>query len=221
MTQPSCEEVRDAAAELALGVVAGQERARLLQHLDGCPVCRREVAELMPTADALLLAAPTVEPPAGFEDRTIRRVLGPRRRRRGRSWMAAAALVVIASVAAVAGTQLVDRRQDRQAASFVEANNVQTPRAARVTAGDGRDVGQALAYDGGQPFVFVSIADSVPDTSLVAEAVGRDGARRPVGVLTMRGGRGSLSAAVEGETADVVELVLTEAGTVRYRARFA
>ena len=39
---PRCEEMRELAAELALGIVEGEERGRALQHLADCPDCRAE-----------------------------------------------------------------------------------------------------------------------------------------------------------------------------------
>jgi hypothetical protein len=62
---PGCHQVREVAAELALGVLAGQERAEALQHLAGCSSCRRHVAELAEVADELLLLTPSREPPWG------------------------------------------------------------------------------------------------------------------------------------------------------------
>ena len=38
---PRCEETRELAAELALGIVEGEERGRALEHLADCPDCRR------------------------------------------------------------------------------------------------------------------------------------------------------------------------------------
>jgi DNA ligase D len=43
---PRCEELRELAPELALGVVEGEERGRALEHLADCPECRRRVEEL-------------------------------------------------------------------------------------------------------------------------------------------------------------------------------
>ncbi|MBI2709488.1 MAG: zf-HC2 domain-containing protein [Actinobacteria bacterium] len=71
MTSARCDEVRDVVSELAVGLVAGEERARLLEHLLGCPSCRAEVAAAAAAADALLLAVPREEPPPGFEDRVL------------------------------------------------------------------------------------------------------------------------------------------------------
>ncbi|HVX18901.1 MAG TPA: hypothetical protein VHA73_12780 [Acidimicrobiales bacterium] len=102
MSGISCAEVRGQAAEIALGLVAGPERAALLDHLATCGACQAEVDALAAVVDDLLLAAPAAEPPAGFESRVLNR-LGPGavpiwRRRRVVAWLgaAAAALVLVA-----------------------------------------------------------------------------------------------------------------------------
>jgi len=72
MTDPlACDDVRALLADLATGAATGHDRARAVEHLADCAACRREVAELSRAADTLLLLAPRVEPPAGFEARVI------------------------------------------------------------------------------------------------------------------------------------------------------
>jgi len=67
----SCETFRELAPELALGTAVGDERAAALDHVRSCAMCRQVLAELTGTVDALLLSAPAVEPPAGFELRAL------------------------------------------------------------------------------------------------------------------------------------------------------
>ena len=61
------------AADLALGIVEGEERGRALEHLAKCPDCRAEVEKFSEVADELLLLAPHREPPVGFESRVLER----------------------------------------------------------------------------------------------------------------------------------------------------
>src|SRR4029450_14086852 len=75
----SCEEVRSLVPELALGIAAGDDRARALEHLADCPACRGRLEELSIVADELLLLAPAQEPPAGFESRVLGRLEPPAR----------------------------------------------------------------------------------------------------------------------------------------------
>jgi anti-sigma-K factor RskA len=85
----SCDEFAEMAAELALGVLTGRERAAALAHLDTCESCRELVRELTMTGEELLALLPSREPPAGFETRVLDRIgvsastrpkPGPRRR---------------------------------------------------------------------------------------------------------------------------------------------
>src|ERR1700685_4706712 len=69
-----CAEFADAAAELALGVLTGRERARALAHLDQCEECRENVRELTGTGEELVGLLPAIEPPAGFETRVMERL---------------------------------------------------------------------------------------------------------------------------------------------------
>ncbi len=70
----TCAELRDVAAELALGVLTGRERAAAIAHLETCKACRAEVRELMATGERLLELLPPAEPPAGFETRVLGRL---------------------------------------------------------------------------------------------------------------------------------------------------
>jgi hypothetical protein len=70
----SCDEFAGVAAELALGVLTGRERAAALAHLDVCECCRELVRELTMTGEELLALLPSREPPAGFETRVLERI---------------------------------------------------------------------------------------------------------------------------------------------------
>jgi hypothetical protein len=69
-----CGQLVDMAAEFALGVLTGRERAAALAHLDGCPACSDYVRELTVTGEELLGLLPPHEPPAGFESRVLERL---------------------------------------------------------------------------------------------------------------------------------------------------
>jgi hypothetical protein len=74
MDDMSCDEFAEVAAELALGVLTGRERARALAHLDRCESCREQVRELSMAGDELLALLPPAEPSAGFESRVLERL---------------------------------------------------------------------------------------------------------------------------------------------------
>ena len=69
-----CGEFADVAAELALGVLTGRERAQAVAHLDECDSCREHVRQLSLTGEEMLGLLPTREPPAGFESRVMGRL---------------------------------------------------------------------------------------------------------------------------------------------------
>jgi hypothetical protein len=69
-----CAGLAGVAAELALGVLTGRERAQAIAHLDWCNTCREDVRHLMATSEGLLTLLPAAEPPAGFETRVLDRL---------------------------------------------------------------------------------------------------------------------------------------------------
>jgi hypothetical protein len=88
LNEMDCTQLASVAAELALDVLTGRERAEAIAHLDGCEACRRDVRQLTLTGEELLGLVPASEPPAGFEIRVLeqlglsvpgRGIAGPRR----------------------------------------------------------------------------------------------------------------------------------------------
>ena len=67
----SCEQVRELASELTIGIADGQQRDAALRHAATCPDCRQLISELSSVMDDLLLLAPSHEPPARFAARTV------------------------------------------------------------------------------------------------------------------------------------------------------
>src|SRR5262245_6547386 len=112
----SCGQVRELAAELALGIADGQERDAALRHVATCPDCRAEVGDLSRVVDDLIVLAPEHEPPPGFAARTVDR-LGVRapRRIRWRSALTLAASIVLA-IALGAGVMFRATSDDRRLA---------------------------------------------------------------------------------------------------------
>jgi hypothetical protein len=74
LNEMGCRGFSDVAAELALGVLTGRERAQALAHLDHCDACRETVRELTMTGEALVGLLPSAEPSAGFETRVMERI---------------------------------------------------------------------------------------------------------------------------------------------------
>jgi anti-sigma-K factor RskA len=98
-----------------LGALPGAELVGFEAHLDACPACREEVAELHVAAEALPASAPSVQPPPALKARVMaevereaallraagaaadRPVTAPRRRTRWTRWAPAAAAAVLAA----------------------------------------------------------------------------------------------------------------------------
>ena len=74
MRAEGCREWRESLGAYALGQLPGDERAGLEAHLEGCPGCRAELAELEPVARVMPLADPervgaAASLPSGLGDR--------------------------------------------------------------------------------------------------------------------------------------------------------
>jgi hypothetical protein len=107
VTKPwTCAQVDEASAELALGLLSGNDRGAALEHVEHCARCRELVTANATVIDRLLVAAPCAEPPAGFEARVLEAVDAARpeatlappgavRRRRALVALAAAAVLLV------------------------------------------------------------------------------------------------------------------------------
>ena len=69
MSEMDCAVFQDAAAELALGMLTGPDRAAALKHTERCASCQAEVASLAAAADRLLDLVPARGAPDEFESR--------------------------------------------------------------------------------------------------------------------------------------------------------
>lgn len=140
-----CERFDAHAVDLALGHVHEPLRAELVAHAATCSSCRTSLDELVSVTDHLLLLAPEVEPPAGFEARVLARLderaspaPAPRRH-----WLllAAAAIVIVASAVVVGG--LIGRED--------------APAQAAIVTESGAEVGTVSLVSEPTPHVLVTI----------------------------------------------------------------
>jgi len=92
MRTEGCRERRDSLGAYALGQLAAEERVGLDAHLESCPECRAELAELESVARVMPLADPerlaeSAQPPPGLGERIEATIASERRssrrRRRG------------------------------------------------------------------------------------------------------------------------------------------
>ena len=161
-----CAAVEDDLVELALGSLAGRQRAAALAHLDDCPRCWAEVEKLSAAADELLHLMPQVEPSVGFEARVFERFGVPARPSRWRAWLAwrprsALALGALAVLAVVgAGTLVV-----HQATSHGEYGPDGAVRGYQASApievahfrSGARTVGQVMVYVGHPTWLYMYV----------------------------------------------------------------
>lgn len=158
----SCAEVHERAGEMGLGVLVGDERAAVLEHLEDCAACRAVVEDMAELGDSLLLLGPEAEPPAGFESRLLDRRaaparLGARRRRRLTVTLAglAAALVVAAGtslgLAFSGGSGFEVRHPDAMAADGGRFLDM------AVLSQGGTRIGEAFLYAGSPSWIFMTV----------------------------------------------------------------
>lgn len=194
-----CERVREIAAELALGIADGEDRARALEHLANCTGCRAAVERLSSVADELLLLAPAQEPPPGFEGR-VAESLRPAARRawRGRrlALPVAAALGAAALAAGAVWFALGDDRElaDSYRQELAVANGEYFDAASLELPG-GEKVGYIYGYQGRASWVLALIYDGVDDGTYRLELVAEGGEKLPLTRLEIAGEEGSAGAA--------------------------
>jgi hypothetical protein len=113
MSSEACRSMRELMGAYVLGSLEPDQRSALVAHLDGCPECRAEVAELATVARALPLADPLRSgerplPPDHLEGALLDRIASERveaRRSRFRraSVTGLAAVALVAAIVVVAG----------------------------------------------------------------------------------------------------------------------
>jgi hypothetical protein len=206
-----CEDVRELAPELALGVTSGEERAEALTHLAGCAGCRRAVAELSEVADELLMLAPSQEPPAGFESRVLERI-APRRpkRRRLALWIAAPVAAALATVAVMFVVFDNDRDlADRYRETLAVANGKYF-KAGRLDAPGGVPAGFVFGYQGRPSWVMVIVDPAHRDARYTGEVVGDSGRRVRLRGFRLDPRTGSWGRAIPMQLHDVASVRLVD-----------
>ena len=213
-----CDETRELAPELALGIVDGEERAEALRHLSGCAECRRAVEELTEVADELLTVAPLQEPSAGFESRVVAAMgLGdePSRRKRRRwllpRWLALRVGPVVATAAVTAAALVGVYHNDHVTAqryrdTLAEANG-RSFQAQKLTDEAGGRAGVAFGYEGSPSWLLLTVDPGHRDSVTRAELTTRAGRTSPLRSLRLDSG-GSWGGAIPVKLYDVASVRL-------------
>jgi hypothetical protein len=210
LNEMGCREFSDVAAELALGVLTGRERAQALAHLDHCASCREEVRQLTATGEGLLGLLPSVEPPAGFEARVMDRIglsapapspdrhagwisrmshLGRRPARpaaagparRTRRALALAAVTLAVVAAGLGGWGL---RPGTPAPAGAPLSS------ATLLSASHQAAGKIFLYEGSSRWLYMSVNMPTGNSTVICQVEGQDGHLTTVGSFRLTDGRG-------------------------------
>jgi hypothetical protein len=213
-----CEQYADELAELALGVLTGRERARVLSHVESCPRCAEELEILSRTADSVLQAAPDMDPPLGFEVRLFERMgvtdARPVRRRLRRSrWVPAVVGIAAAAVALGVGLRVTSSPSTSPSVTAGAQGSHQVETAALVS--NGKTVGHVMTFAGDKPWLSMMLDDSSAHGTVRCVVVTEDGVTHTVGAFESREGYGAWMAPLHVNPATVrTAEVVSPSGTV-------
>jgi hypothetical protein len=227
LNEMGCDEFAAVAAELALGVLTGRERAGALAHLDGCDACRENIRQLTTVAEGLPGLLPTSEPPPGFETRVMERIglampatepSEPGKDRPGitarpgqwsgrtRRMLTVAAVTVMIVGAGLAGWGLntatsTTPRSPLSSATLLTASHKQA--------------GEIYVYDGEHPWFYMAVDLPGESTTVICQLVSKDGYITTVGSFQLVNGYGAWGSPAREEHGPVAAARLVAAnGTV-------
>jgi hypothetical protein len=199
MTELTCQQCQELAAELALDILPCHERAYVLAHLDRCPSCQDTVCALTITVDRLVELLPKTPPPAGFEQRVITALTPPPARTR-RRWIPAAAGLL--ALALVTGGWIASRAthdptptppHTPQTATDIHAGE-RTVLYAPLTTADQQtteqQIGHAYVYLGTPSWIYLSLDtnSTSTDDTLKCDVIRPDGSTLPIGTFPLTHG---------------------------------
>ncbi|MCC5475174.1 zf-HC2 domain-containing protein [Streptomyces barringtoniae] len=231
----NCDKLREIAAELALGVLPGRERAEAVAHLDRCANCREYVRWLTLVGDRLIGLLPDREPPAGFEARVARRLAEQAaaseaaggaagrvardlrgRVRRGRLRLAAVATALTVAVGFAGwGIGTAVESVVASTAPAAESEPMLVGDMISATRGGGK-VGEVYAHPGTPGWIFVSVDSAGPRGTYTGKVTcllqHSDGTTVRVGDFPLSAGRGEWGVAAPGDLSTLSGTRLTTPG---------
>ena len=220
---PPCHDVHGLLPELATGAAAGDDRAWALDHVSRCHDCRRELDQLTTTADAVLLLAPSVDPPPRFESTVLARLDAaatppPRRRLLARRRVVAALAFAVSMLVAAGGGALFvqsrtaeDRRLADQYRHTLAVANGRYLKATALTTADARPAGTVFLYQGNPSWLLVTVTAAPADGAYTVLAVDRAGAAHAIGTCQIINRTGTFGYRLRMAVAEVSEIRLQSA----------
>ena len=216
-----CEAYGNELAELALGVLTGRDRARVLFHVESCQRCADELELLSRVADTVVQAAPELDPPLGFEVRLFERmgvtdVRRRRRRLRPSRWVPAVVGVAAAALALGLGLSLTSSSPSPPTASAQAGAGDPEHGETAALMSHGQTVGHVTTFGGAKPWISMMLADSAASGTVDCVVVTKDGVSHHVGTFVADDGYGAWVAALHHvNPADVrTAQVVSPSGTV-------
>jgi hypothetical protein len=182
-SSPGCVSIRAVLPELALGIADGKQRALALEHIGGCSGCRLELEELAALADELIALAPEREPPPGFENRVLDRLVirqprprrGTRRRLRRLAFAAAASAIVAATALAVSLSYSSDHMLASQYRAALQGAHGKYFQSARLNTPARQTAGIVFAYQGSPSWLFYAVQGRYSSALYTEQIVTRSG----------------------------------------------
>jgi anti-sigma factor RsiW len=189
MTDLTCRDVQDSAAEYALDILDSDQRSAVAAHLIRCPDCRAEVETMSGVSTRLLELVPGTEPPLGFDQRVLAQVRQDRKV--GRRWVSRRPRLTAGLAAAVAAGALVIG-----SLGWFERESSSHP-ARAVLAADfmqaGRNVGEVYAT-ASPNWVSMTVSGARGAEKVTCQLVRRDGSITTLGSFDLVDGSGSWGA---------------------------
>lgn len=223
---PQCRDVHGLLPELATGAAAGDDRAWALAHVSRCQDCRGELNQLTMTADAVLLLAPSVEPPPRFESTVLARLDAastppPRRRLLARRRVVTALAFAVSVLLAAGGGGLYvqsrtaeDRRLADQYRQTLAVAKGRYLKATTLTTADARPAGTVFLYQGNPSWLLVTVTTAPADGAYSVLAVDRAGAAHAIGICQVINRTGTFGYQLGMAVAKVSEIRLQSADAV-------
>jgi len=215
----TCGEFADVAAELALGVLTGRERAQAVAHLDQCDSCREHVRQLSLTGEEMLGLLPSREPPEGFESRVMDRLgvtAKPKRLNWSRRMLTTAAVALSVVAVGIGGWAM---RGATGPAGHTASS--QLHEATLLTAAH-QKAGQIYIYDGNPRWLYMGVdTKSGANETVVCQLVAKGGQVVTIGSFKLDGGYGTWGSPDPVAAANVTGARITSMnGTVLATASF-